>query len=136
MVKRNVLGSSVSTREVQMKIVKLSEVPKRSLVSSMFTGPDVTRQPLVPESKEFDLSIVNFGKGVRNKFHAHDSEQILIVTTGEGIVATENEEVIVTKGDVILIPADEKHWHGATKNSEFSHIYVTRTGIRLTQLED
>ena len=119
-----------------MKIVKLSEVPKRSLVSSMFTGPDVTRQPFVPESKEFDLSIVNFGKGVRNKFHAHDSEQILIVTTGEGIVATENEEVVVTKGDVILIPAGEKHWHGATKNSEFSHIYVTRAGARLTRLED
>ena len=119
-----------------MKIAKMREAPKGSLTRSMFTGPDVTRQPLVPESKEFDLSIVNFGKGVRNKFHAHDSEQILIVTTGEGIVATENEEVVVTKGDVILIPAGEKHWHGATKNSEFSHIYVTRAGARLTQLED
>jgi len=91
-----------------MKIVKMSEAPKGSLVSSMFTGPDVTRQPLVPEGKEFDLSIVNFGKGVRSKFHAHDSEQILMVTAGESVVATENEEVIVTKGDVILIPAGEK----------------------------
>ena len=107
-----------------MKIVKMSEAPKGSLVSSMFTGPDVTRQPLIPESK-----------GVRNKFHAHEGEQILIVTAGEGIVATEDEEVIVTRGDVILIPAGKKHWHGATENSEFSHIYLLRARARLTQLE-
>ncbi|MFH1626196.1 MAG: cupin domain-containing protein [Pseudomonadota bacterium] len=122
-----------------MKIVRMSEAPKvplGSLVTSMFTGPDVTRQALLPESKEFDLSIVSFGKGIRNKFHAHDGEQVLIVTAGEGIVATEYEEVFVTTGDVILISAGEKHWHGATKNSEFSHIYLTKTGAKFTKLED
>ncbi len=36
------------------------------------------------DSKEYNLNVVNFGKGVRNKFHAHDSEQILIVTAGKG----------------------------------------------------
>jgi quercetin dioxygenase-like cupin family protein len=90
----------------------------------------------VPDSKELNVNIVNFGKGVRNKFHAHDSEQILIVTAGKGIVATEEEERVVTEDDVVLIPAGEKHWHGATTDSEFSHIYVTKAGSALTQLED
>jgi len=97
----------------------------------------VTRQVLVPDSKEFNVNIVTFGKGVRNKFHAHDGEQILIVTVGKGIVATEEEERVVTPGDVILFSAGEKHWHGATEDSEFSHLYVTREGIGpTTQLED
>ena len=119
-----------------MKIIKMSEASKEPLSHPLWTGPDVTRQVLVPDSKQFNVNIVNFGKGVRNKFHAHDSEQILIVSAGRGIVATEDEERVVTEGDIILIPAGEKHWHGATKKSEFSHIYVTPVGSALTQLED
>jgi quercetin dioxygenase-like cupin family protein len=123
-------------REEEMKIVSLHDVSKEHFPNPIFTGPDVTRQLLVPDSKEFSVNMINFGKGVRNKFHAHDSEQILIVTAGEGIVATEKEEKMVTKGDIILIPPGEKHWHGATPDSEFSHIYVSRLGSTLTRLED
>jgi quercetin dioxygenase-like cupin family protein len=111
-----------------MKVVKMTQISKESFVHPIFTGPDVTRQVLLPESKDFNVTIVNFGKGVRNKLHAHDSEQVLIVTAGRGIVATETEQRVVTVGDVILIPAGEKHWHGATEDSEFSHMYVTRSG--------
>jgi quercetin dioxygenase-like cupin family protein len=123
-------------REDEMKIVKVSQVPKESSAGPLFTGPDVTRQVLVPDSKEFNVNVVNFGKGVRNKFHSHDGEQILIITAGKGIVATEKEEKVVTPGDVILFAAGEKHWHGAAKDSEFSHIYVSRMGNKLTQLEE
>jgi quercetin dioxygenase-like cupin family protein len=118
-----------------MRVVKISGVKKESLAGPLFTGPDVTRQVLLPDSKEFSVNVVNFGKKVRNKFHAHDSEQILIVTFGEGMIATETEERVITPGDVVIIPAGEKHWHGATKDSEFSHIYVSRLGSKLTQLE-
>jgi quercetin dioxygenase-like cupin family protein len=71
-----------------MKVVKINEVKKESIRSPLFTGSDVTRQVLLPDSKEFNVNVVNFGKGVRNKFHAHDSEQVLIVTSGKGIIAT------------------------------------------------
>jgi quercetin dioxygenase-like cupin family protein len=119
-----------------MKIVSIGEVFREPFSRPIFTGPDVTRQLLVPDSKELSVNVVNFGKGVRNKFHSHDSEQVLIVTSGKGIVATEKEERVVTEGDVVFIPAGEKHWHGATPDTEFSHIYVTRLGSVLTQLED
>jgi quercetin dioxygenase-like cupin family protein len=119
-----------------MRIVKMNEVQKDPIPGPVFTGPDVTLQILVPDSKEFSVNIVNFGKGVRNKFHAHEGEQILIVTAGRGIVATEAEQKSVSEGDVVLIPAGEKHWHGATGNSEFSHIYVSRLGGEFTQLEE
>jgi quercetin dioxygenase-like cupin family protein len=111
-----------------MKIVKTNGTAKEPFRNPIFTGLDVTLQRLFPESRDFNFNIVNFGKGVRNKFHTHDSEQVLVVTGGRGIVATETEETMVTVGDVILFPAGEKHWHGATDESEFSHIYVTRMG--------
>ncbi len=119
-----------------MTTVNMSEVPKESGASPLFTGPDVTTQPLISDSKELRVSIVNFGKGVRNKFHTHDVDQVLIVTAGKGIVATEKGEKAVTVGEVILFPAGEKHWHGAAKDSEFSHIVITRVGGKTTQLED
>jgi quercetin dioxygenase-like cupin family protein len=119
-----------------MSVTKISQVRKESLSDPLFTGPEVTRQVLLPDSKEFNVNVVNFGKGVRNKFHSHDSEQILVVTFGEGIIATETEEKAITTGDVVIIPAGEKHWHGATEDSKFSHIYVSRLGSKLTQLEE
>ena len=119
-----------------MKIVSIYEAAREPFLHSVFTGPDVTRQDLAPDSREFKVNMVNFGKGVRNKFHAHDGEQILIVITGEGIVATESEERTVSQGDVIFIPPGETHWHGATSHVEFSHIFVSRKDSVLTQIEE
>ena len=119
-----------------MDIANMHKVEKIPYTNPIFTGPEVALQELLPGSEEYRINIVNFAKGVRNKLHYHDAEQILIITAGKGIVATEEEERVVTPGDVILFSAGEKHWHGATEDSEFSHLYVSRIGIVLTQLED
>ena len=115
-----------------MKVIKMSEVPKEPYLNPLFTGTNVTKQFLIADSKDLQLSIVNFGKGIRNKFHIHDSDQVLIVTVGKGIVATEKEEKKVTVGEIIFFPAGEKHWHGATEDSEFSHIVVLKGGSKYT----
>ena len=119
-----------------MKVISIHEAAAEPFIHSVFTGTNVTRQELAPDSREFEVTMVNFGKGVRNKFHAHDSEQILIVIAGEGIVATKSDEHAVSKGDVIFIPPGETHWHGATSHSEFSHIFVQRKNSVLTQIEE
>ena len=119
-----------------MKVISIHEVAAEPFVHSVFTGPNVTRQKLAPDSSEFEVTVVNFGRGVRNKFHSHDTEQILIVTSGEGTVATRNEEHTVSGGNVIFIPAGEIHRHGATPNAEFSHIFVQRKNSVLTRIEE
>ena len=120
-----------------MKVIKITSVAKEPQTNPIFTGP-VTMQTLISTelSKNFSLRQVNFARGVRNKFHTHTTGQILIVTSGKGIVATDKEKIIVSPGDVIYIPAGEKHWHGAAKDSTFSHIYVTLPEMQTTQLED
>jgi len=120
-----------------MKVIKIDQVPKTPRVSPIFTGP-VTMQSLVdPDlSKRFLIQQVNFDKGVRNKLHTHTIEQALIVTEGKGIVATEKEEITVGPGDIIFIPAGEKHWHGAAEGFTFSHIYVMSPESETTQVEE
>ena len=70
----------------------------------------------------FSVSMVTFPPGVRLSFHTHTSEQILYVTEGKGILATKEKEYVVTPGMVVVIPAGEVHWHGATEDSSFTHI--------------
>ncbi len=118
-----------------MKIIKMSEVPKEPYLNPLFTGSDVTQQLLVSDSKDLTLSIVNFGKGIKNKFHIHDSDQVLIPISGKGIVATEDEERLVTVGELIFFPAGRRHWHGAAEDSEFSHIVVLRAGSKYAQAD-
>jgi quercetin dioxygenase-like cupin family protein len=119
-----------------MNVIKVSRVPQTDAGGRLFTGP-VTRQSIVAgeQSRQFIVSQVNFAKGVRNKFHVQTSDQVLIVTSGKGICATGKEEVTVFPGDVILFPAGEKHWHGAGPDSDFSHIFVTGSENKTTQME-
>jgi 4-carboxymuconolactone decarboxylase len=120
-----------------MKVVKIDDVAKEPATSAMFTGA-VTMQGIVGTdlSSKFMIRQVNFGRGIRNKFHTHTIEQILIVTAGKGIVATDKTEITVVPGDVIFIPAGEKHWHGAAKGSTFSHLYVMSPDSKTTQIEE
>jgi len=113
-----------------MKIVKVNKVPKIPFIDPLFTGTDVTKQKLVSDSRDLSLYIVNFGKGTRNRFHTHNGDQVLIIIAGKGIVATEKEKRIVTAGDIVIFGAGEKHWHGAAEDTEFSHIVITKGGVK------
>lgn len=121
----------------RMKVVRTNDLPREPAVSPLFTGGDVFRQVIVDpaDSKSFNFSIVNFSAGSRNKFHQHTSDQILIVTEGTGVVATDSEERSVTVGDVILIPAGENHWHGAPGSTPMSHITVQTKDSKTQQNE-
>ena len=77
-----------------MKVVKMSEVPSQAAASAAVHRDEVTRQtPFEPnELNSLNFGIVSFSAGSRNKFHSHTSDQILIITEGTGVVATDDEE--------------------------------------------
>ncbi len=79
------------------------------------------------------LANVTFEPGCRNNWHIHHAKsgggQLLICTAGEGWYQEEGKEAVsLTPGTVITIPANVKHWHGAKKDSWFSHIAVEVPG--------
>ena len=112
-----------------MKVIKMSEVKPEEATGGLFKGR-VTRQPLIDPvlSGEFRASLITFSPGAKNVFHSHTNDQVLCVTEGKGIVATKEEEQVVTSGMIIFIPAGELHWHGAVSDSSFSHISFTVPG--------
>lgn len=76
---------------------------------------------------QFPLFNVTFEPGCRNNWHIHHADQgggqILICTAGEGWYQEEGKEPRELKeGSVVVIPEGVKHWHGAKKDSWFSHI--------------
>jgi quercetin dioxygenase-like cupin family protein len=70
---------------------------------------------------------VTFEPGCRNNWHIHQGGfQILLVTGGEGWYQEEGKAAQFLKaGDVIVTYDGVKHWHGATKDSWFTHIAIT-----------
>lgn len=119
-----------------MKIINIKNVKKQYLHKPLFTG-GVVRQSPVTDDEGSDLSIdyVHFPKGVRNKFHKHSNDQVLIVIKGRGIVVSKDQKAEVKEGDVVWAPAGEEHWHGAASNSRFSHISITRSHTKIAQVE-
>jgi quercetin dioxygenase-like cupin family protein len=72
------------------------------------------------------IANVTFEPGCRNNWHIHHTGgQILLVTSGRGWYQAEGKPVReLMPGDVVNIPAEIKHWHGAAKDSWFSHLAV------------
>jgi len=111
-----------------MKVLKADNVREMPDPLGLFYGK-VERQPLMEKGAGgLVVSMVKFGPGGGNKMHSHTGEQVLIVTEGEGIVATEKEEHIVTPGMIVYIPKNELHRHGATKDSSFAHFSIQTPG--------
>ncbi|WP_147125930.1 cupin domain-containing protein [Shimia ponticola] len=68
---------------------------------------------------------VSFAPGARTNWHTHDDGQILIVTSGNGIVADRDGWIRhITTGDVVEIPGGVEHWHGALANGPMQHIAI------------
>ena len=121
------LRAVIRIREATMKIVDLKSVEENDAAGPLFVGGKVYTQFLIQEAFGGDkIQIINvkFSPGARNKFHTHTTEQILFVIEGEGIVATRDDEQIVTPGTLIFFAPGEEHWHGATEYSYFAHLSI------------
>lgn len=92
-----------------------------------FSGHAVV-SPLFP-ADEFTHGtggLVTFAPGARTAWHTHPAGQLLIVTAGKGWIQQEgSDKREISPGDVVWIPADVNHWHGATDKSGMTHIAIS-----------
>lgn len=69
--------------------------------------------------------IVTFEPGARSAWHSHPLGQTLIVTAGVGLVQHWGGPIQdIRPGDVVWIPPDVKHWHGAAATTGMTHIAI------------
>lgn len=98
-----------------------------------FTGNSYLN-PLTDPKKTVFMANVTFEPKCRNNWHIHKAEkgggQILLCTDGCGWYQEWGSPAQALKaGDVVAIPANVKHWHGAAANNWFSHIAVECAGV-------
>jgi quercetin dioxygenase-like cupin family protein len=100
--------------------------------------PAVPGTHFAPHTGEVALDAVLAADGVfvnsvcysacsRTYWHTHEGGQLVLVTSGTGIVANRAGEIAVVRaGDVVHTPGGEEHWHGAAPDC-----FVTYTSVSL-----
>lgn len=109
-----------------MDIIRIGSQASAKGPEDWFTGT-VRIDPLFQanDSRRGAGLSVTFEPGARTAWHKHPLGQTLIVTAGCGWVQREGGPVEeIHPGDVVWIPAGEKHWHGATPTTAMTHIAI------------
>jgi len=109
-----------------MDIKRIGSQPSRMGPEEYFTGT-VRVDPLIeaPEPARVRSISVTFEAGARTAWHTHPLGQTLVVTAGCGRVQRWGGPIEeIRPGDVVWIPPDEKHWHGAAPTTAMTHIAI------------
>ncbi len=112
--------------EQTIRVARCGSQPSYSGPKERFTGT-VRVDPLfeAAEPARSTGALVTFEPGARTDWHTHPLGQRLIVTAGCGRVQQWGGHIEeIRSGDVVIIPAGVKHWHGAAPTTAMSHITI------------
>ncbi len=130
-----IIESILDEKEATTTEVVINEVlkqtpafPKGEKANTInFTGTAWVYMMITPD-ETYNSSIGNviFEPGARTNWHKHPGGQILLVTDGKGYYQEKGKPAqFIQKGDVVRIPPDTEHWHGATSGSSLTHIAIS-----------
>jgi quercetin dioxygenase-like cupin family protein len=113
---------------------KGQQLPAEWFSGSAFLHPLAAKD----QNNNFSAGHVTFEPKARTNWHIHPKGQVLIVTSGVGWYQEKNEPArAIKKGDVVNIPENVEHWHGAAAEEAMSHIAITnyKDDVQVTWLE-
>lgn len=107
-------------------IARSGSQPSRPGPAENFTGSVRVDSPFqASDPARASGALVTFEPGARSAWHSHPLGQTLIVTAGIGRVQQWGAPIDeIRQGDVVWIPPNQKHWHGASPNSSMAHIAI------------
>jgi len=101
---------------------KGNPLPESYFVGNAFLTPLIAKD----KNNDFAMGSVTFEPGARTNWHTHPRGQVLIVTEGAGFYQEKGKPAQpIKKGDVVNIPENTEHWHGAAAKTKMVHIAVT-----------
>lgn len=120
-------GSTTLNSEQQVKNGLFPFGEKNDKYAQSFVGQSYLSMLAANPDIPVAVANVSFEPGCRNNWHVHtDGYQILLAVAGKGWYQEEGQPVRALKpGDVVITPRGVKNWHGATKDSWFSHVAIT-----------
>lgn len=120
-------GAAQSRDEQKIRISHSASQPPSKGPAENFTGSvriDIPFQASSP-ARAYG-SRITFEAGARTAWHSHPLGQTLIVTAGSGRVQQWGGPIEeIRQGDVIWIPPNQKHWHGADPNTAMTHLAIS-----------
>ena len=129
-----VLSVAVGPLSAQNRVMEKDTVfrqifPQGEKLPERFSRYFIGQAYLAPLTGDSALNVpvanVTFEPGCRNNWHSHTGGQLLICTAGRGYYQEKGQPARELRpGDVVEIPADVVHWHGAAPDSWFSHLAV------------
>jgi quercetin dioxygenase-like cupin family protein len=121
------LATAMDRQEIEIVSFKTSEVLVAPAAN--FSGTVKLRGQFRRDApSRLAGAIVSFEPGARTDWHTHPHGQTLIVTAGSGFVQRwGGRREMIEEGDVVWIPPETKHWHGASATHPMSHVAVVET---------
>ena len=118
--------SSLARSEQGITVVKAGSQPSTVGSAERFTGTArIDSRFQASDPGRVRGGVVTFEPGARTAWHKHPLGQTLIITTGVGWVQRWNGSIqTVYPGDIVWIPPNVKHWHGASADARMSHIAI------------
>ncbi len=130
-----IIGKTLGEKEASDAQIVVNDVLKNSytfpkgekISNSNFTGTAYVYMLITPDNI-YNASIgnVTFEPKARTNWHKHPGGQILLVTDGKGFYQEKGKPAqLIRKGDVVRIPPDTEHWHGAAPDSGLTHVAIS-----------
>ena len=114
--------------------LKGQPLPKEWFVGNAYLTPLVAKD----KNNEFSAGSVTFEPKARTNWHTHPKGQVLIVIEGNGFYQEKDKLALpIKKGDVVNIPENTEHWHGASATNKMVHIAITnyKDEVQVTWLQ-
>jgi Uncharacterized conserved protein, contains double-stranded beta-helix domain len=114
--------------------------PRGDKLSNDWFSGNAFLSPLVAkdDNNDFSAGSVTFEAGARTNWHTHPKGQVLLVIEGNGFYQEKDKPARpIKKGDVVNIPENVEHWHGASAGTKMVHIAITndKDDVQVTWLK-
>lgn len=109
-----------------MRSISAASRPPRGADPATFVDR-ATTQALLGRDDGLPLRMyrVSFEAGSRMNWHRHDGPQILLGLSGRCVVGNRaGERVEIGVGDLVVVEAEEEHWHGAPAGNSGAHLAI------------
>jgi quercetin dioxygenase-like cupin family protein len=93
---------------IKPEIAQPTEGEKEAFINRISNGET--------DTKGMNISIVRFPRGVRRPWSSHNQDQYVWIISGRGIIISEDKELELNPGNMVFIPANSRHLHGASDN--------------------
>lgn len=122
-------GAALGAEDDKVKITPSGSQASAKGPDNWFTGQVRIDSPFqATEPARVGGATVTFEPSARTAWHTHPLGQTLIVTQGKGLVQEWGKPVReINVGDIVWIPENVKHWHGAAPTTAMTHIAIAES---------